>query len=150
MVSPTLSIGKVAARSGTNPPTVRYYEEIGLLKAPQRRSSGHRAYSEDDVRRLTFIRRCRDFGFPLDEVRQLVNLVEDGDRSCEEVRTVGNHHLQAVRFKLAELVELERNLAAFVDDCSSACAGGPSSECVVLAGLSTELQVARRTHQAGR
>ncbi|MDO9246190.1 MAG: MerR family transcriptional regulator, partial [Phenylobacterium sp.] len=63
-----LSIGRLAERSGTNPPTIRYYEQIGLLKRPDRRERGHRTYGQTDLTRLTFIRRCREFGFPIEQV----------------------------------------------------------------------------------
>ena len=59
-----LSIGTLAERAGCNVPTIRYYEEVGLLPRPDRRAGGHRTYGHDDLRRLTFVRRCRDFGFP--------------------------------------------------------------------------------------
>jgi DNA-binding transcriptional MerR regulator len=65
----TLKIGALAKRTGTNGPTIRYYEEIGLLPAAERQPGGQRTYGEDDVKRLTFIRRCREFGFSVDQVR---------------------------------------------------------------------------------
>jgi DNA-binding transcriptional MerR regulator len=80
--APGLTIGALAERTGCNPPTIRYYEEIGLLPRPGRRASGHRTYSDEDLRRLTFSRRCRDFGFPVGQVRALVTLTETSDRDC--------------------------------------------------------------------
>lgn len=148
MTEPALTIGALATRSGTTTPTIRYYEQIGLLRAADRRRSGHRSYGDGDVRRLTFIRRCRDFGFPLDQVRRLVALVEDGDRSCEEVRVVGQEHLDAVRAKMAELAELERSLSAFVAECGSTCAGGATRDCTALNGLAGPIEVTRRTRNA--
>lgn len=105
-----LTIGGLARRSGTNPPTIRYYEQIGLLKAPDRREGGHRVYGSDDLRRLTFIRRCREFGFPIEQVRSLVDLIENADRSCHEARNLAQENLTAVRQKLKELKALERSL----------------------------------------
>src|SRR3546814_1728639 len=75
-------IGELARRTRTNPPTIRYYEEIGLLPAPARRDGGQRSYGEEDERRLTFIRQCREFGFSIEQVRSLVSLTQRHDRSC--------------------------------------------------------------------
>ena len=127
-----LKIGDLAERTGTNPPTIRYYESIGLLQRPDRREGGQRSYAEADVKSLTFIRRCRDFGFPIEQVKTLVGLVQDRDRSCLEVRDLAHVHLASVRAKLAELKALERSIATFVDDCDTSCAGGPGSDCVIL------------------
>jgi DNA-binding transcriptional MerR regulator len=134
-----LSIGRLAEQSRTNTPTIRYYEQIGLLKRPDRRQSGHRVYGESDLRRLTFIRRCREFGFPIDQVRSLVDLRENGERPCAEARDVAAGHLEAVRAKLQELHALEASLAQLVVDCDTDCAGGPGSECVILEDLATPL-----------
>jgi DNA-binding transcriptional MerR regulator len=129
-----LKIGGLARRTGASAPTIRYYEEIGLLPRPDRQASGQRRYGDDDVRRLTFIRRCRDFGFPIGEVRALTALMQDRDRSCMEARDLVDQQLAAVRAKLAELTALERSLAALIDD-SQACAGGAAPDCVVVEQL---------------
>jgi DNA-binding transcriptional MerR regulator len=130
-----LKIGELARRTGTNAPTVRYYEQIGLLPTASRRDGGQRSYSEEDVRRLTFIRRCRDFGFSIEQVRALAALVQDRERSCLEARDLAQSHLAAVRAKLDELKALEQAIARFVESCEVACAGGPGPDCVVLDDL---------------
>jgi DNA-binding transcriptional MerR regulator len=130
-----LRIGELARRTGTNAPTVRYYEQIGLLPTASRRDGGQRSYSEEDVRRLTFIRRCRDFGFSIEQVRALAALVQDRERSCLEARDLAQNHLAAVRAKLDELKALEQAIARFVESCEAACAGGPGPDCVVLDDL---------------
>lgn len=132
-----LTIGALARRSGTNPPTIRYYEEIGLIRRADRREGGHRTYGTADLKRLTFIRRCREFGFPIEQVRSLVGLVEDDSRSCVEVRDLARDHLDVVRTKLAELRALEDSLTQLVEDCDRACAGGPGPDCVILEDLAT-------------
>jgi DNA-binding transcriptional MerR regulator len=131
-----LTIGALATRSGASTATIRYYEEIGLLQRADRKAGGHRTYGAGDERRLTFIRRCRDFGFPIEQVRTLVSLFENPDRSCMEARDLAKEHLSDVRRKLSELRGLEKNLAAFVKDCDAQCAGGPGSECIILEDLS--------------
>ncbi len=130
-----MKIGNLAQATQTTTPTIRYYEEIGLLPLPPRQAGSQRVYGDDDVRRLTFIRRCRDFGFPIDKVRLLVSLVQDGDRSCRVARDVAYDHLSEIRQKLAELRELERSVAAFVESCDRTCLGGTGAECVMLEEL---------------
>lgn len=131
-----LSIGTLARHSGTTPPTIRYYEQIGLLRRPDRREGGHRVYGEADLQRLTFIRRCRDFGFPIEQVRELVSVTENADRSCNEVRDLARDQLAAVRARMEELRELEASLSVLVTDCEARCAGGPGPDCVILEDLS--------------
>lgn len=130
-----ISIGALASRSGTNPPTIRYYEEIGLIRPADRGSNGRRTYGEADLKRLTFIRRCREFGFPIEQVRGLVDLVDNADRSCLDARDLARDQLAAVRAKLEELHALEASLERLVLDCEAACAGGPGPECVILEDL---------------
>jgi DNA-binding transcriptional MerR regulator len=108
--------GALARRTGTNAPTIRYYEEIGLLPLADRHQGGQRVYGEDDVKRLALIRRCREFGFTLEQVRSLVALLDDRERSCLEVRDLAREHLVSIRGKLKELRTLERSIARFVND----------------------------------
>lgn len=135
-MSARLSIGLVARRTGATVPTVRYYEEIGLLPIASRTESGQRNYDEATVRRLVFIRRCRDFGFSIDQVRELIGLVDEPDRPCVEVREIAAAHLQQVRRKLEELKELETAMSAIVCSCDDACAGGVALDCTILEDLS--------------
>src|SRR5690349_20841252 len=127
-MSNQLTIGALASGAHTNVPTIRYYEEIGLLPPAARAANGHRYYSDADLGRLRFIKRCRDFGFPIDQVRELVRLFEDGDRACVEARDVARAHLGTVREKLAELRQLERSLAAFAARCDAACSAGTTQD----------------------
>ena len=131
-----LKIGALADRTGTNAPTIRYYEGIGLLPSADRQSGGQRIYGDEDVKRLTFVRRCRDFGFPIEAVRSLIALLHDPKSSCMEARDLAHHHLVEVRQKIADLTALERSIAAFVTGCDAGCAGGPGPDCVILDDLS--------------
>ncbi|MGM9481778.1 MerR family transcriptional regulator [Roseateles sp. NT4] len=142
-MSARLSIGVVARRTGATVPTVRYYEEVGLLPPVNRTEAGQRSYDETTVRRLVFIRRCRDFGFSIDQVRELVGLVDQPDRPCAEVRDIAVTHLQEVRRKLDELKALEASLNAFVGSCDTACAGGPAVDCTILEDLAVPADMAR-------
>jgi MerR family copper efflux transcriptional regulator len=130
-----LPIGTLAEKTGCSVPTIRYYEEIGLIPPAQRRPSGHRAYGAEAQELLTFIRSCRDFGFSIDQVRALVSLTHDADRDCIEARDIAQCHLDDVRNKLTELRALERSLARFVTSCTTACAGGPAPRCTILKDL---------------
>ena len=131
-----LKIGALARQTGTNAPTIRYYEEIGLLRSAGRQAGNQRVYSDADVKSLTFIRRCREFGFSIDQVRSLVALVQDPTSPCVHARDLAQEHLVAVREKLAELKALERSIAAFVTGCDASCAGGTGPDCVILDDLS--------------
>lgn len=130
-----LSIGVIAQRTGCSVPTIRYYEEIGLVPAGPRTEGGRRVYGQAAVRRLTFIRHCRDFGFSIEQVRELVGLVDEPQRPCVEVRDVAARHLVELRQKLAALQALESSVAAFVGRCDSACAGGAALDCTILEDL---------------
>src|SRR5690242_15573841 len=99
-LSNDMTIGALAARAGCTVPTVRYYEEIALLPEADRRTGGHRIYGDADLRRLTFIRRCRDFGFSIEQIRELVTLTPD--RDCAAARDLVAVRLDEVRKKLKE------------------------------------------------
>lgn len=144
----TLSIGVLAQQTGCTVPTIRYYEEIGLLPTGPRTEGGRRVYGQAAVRRLTFVRRCRDFGFTIEQVRELVGLVDEPDRPCIEVRDVAARHLAQLRQKLAELQVLESSVAAFVCSCETACAGGPTVDCTILEDLTVPASALDRSSSA--
>jgi DNA-binding transcriptional MerR regulator len=132
MMTKTMSIGVLAQQTGCTVPTIRYYEEIGLLPQSPRTDAGRRTYDSGAVSRLTFIRRCRDFGFSIEQVRELVGLSDDPDRPCSELRDIAAGHLSQLREKLSELQALEKSMAAFVRSCDTACAGGAVLDCTIL------------------
>src|SRR3982074_432954 len=103
-----LKIGALAERTGITAPTIRYYEEIGLLRSADRQSGGQRVYGDADVKHLTFIRRCREFGFSIDQVRSLVALVQDPLSSCVDARDLAQEHLAAAPGELSEWQALQR------------------------------------------
>lgn len=129
-----LKIGELAERTGTSAPTIRYYEQIGLLPRAPRQAGGQRVYGRDDLDRVTFIHRCREFDFSLDQIRALVAMVRDPRSSCLGARDIGAEHLAAIRARMRELKALERSLVAFVKSCTE-CAGGPGPDCGILHGL---------------
>lgn len=111
------TIGKLAKRTGCKVETIRYYEHIGLLPKPSRSAGGHRLYAVEDARRLAFIRRSRELGFALDEVRNLLRYVDGGTYSCAEIKAITVGHLTEVRRKLADLRRLERALKDMIATC---------------------------------
>jgi MerR family mercuric resistance operon transcriptional regulator len=125
-----LAIGELSRRTGVNIETIRYYERIGLLAMPIRSNGGYRLYGPADVQRLTFIRRSRELGFSLDEIRTLLDLAR-GEKSCEHVRAITLHHAAEVRRKIADLERLERALAAMAALCDTA----PPDRCPIIDAL---------------
>src|SRR6516162_398219 len=118
--SETLSVGELSRRTGVNIETIRYYERIKMLPAPLRTSRGRRAYGPTEIRSLTFIRRSRELGFTLDEIRALLALsAEDGNNTCGEVRQVAARHLADIRAKIADLRAMARVLADAVQRCDA-------------------------------
>lgn len=132
-----LRIGMLAERTRTTPPTIRYYEEIGLLRTPERQAGGQRRYDERDVSRLAFIRHCRALGFSIHQVRSLVSLTQDRRRSCRDARELATAHLASVRARVHELEALARRIETLIERGDSRCAGGPAPDCVMLEDLST-------------
>ena len=118
-----LRIGALARRAGTTVPTIRYYEEIRLLR-PAARSGGQRTYDDEDVRRLSFIRRCRDFDFSIDDIRTLLSLLQNG-KSCTEARELAEGRLVELRRRRLELQALEATIASLVTACANHATAGP-------------------------
>lgn len=127
------SIGELSRRSGVHIETIRYYEKSGLLPEPPRSAGGHRVYSHDHSRRLSFVRRGRELGFTLDEIRNLLGLV-DGGYTCGQVKNAAVTHLKEIRNKIADLRRMERTLTKTVADCE----GGAAPECPIVEVLSRE------------
>ena len=129
-----LSIGELSRRAGVNIETIRYYERIKMLPAPPRTSSGRRIYGPVETRTLAFIRRSRELGFTLDEIRALLALSADNGReACAEARALAAGHLADVRAKIADLRAMERVLSQAVRRCDT----GGLPGCPLIDTLST-------------
>jgi MerR family mercuric resistance operon transcriptional regulator len=124
-------IGALSKRTGCNVETIRYYERIGLMPPPARSEGGHRLYAEARARRLGFIRRTRQLGFTLDEIRTLLKLVDGGRHTCAQVKRITVHHLQRVRAKVTDLRKIERVLR----EMAAQCDGGRVPKCPVIGAL---------------
>ena len=101
----TLSIGRISRLSGVNIETIRYYERIKMVPLPPRTANGRRVYDFAHLRILAFIRRSRELGFSLDEIRALIRIGGPGRATCREVREVAVHHLKDIRAKIARFAE---------------------------------------------
>jgi MerR family mercuric resistance operon transcriptional regulator len=126
-----LTRGALAAHTGCNIETIRYYERIGLLPPPPRSAGGHRLYGRDLVKRLTFVRRSRDLGFTLEEIRELLRLVGGGTYTCGEVEQLARDHVREIRSKIADLRRLQRVLEMMAAQCS----GGAVPDCPIIDAL---------------
>ena len=111
-----LSIGELARRTGVHIETIRYFEKVGLLAEPDRTEGGHRVFTDQHVRALSFIKRARELGFTPGEVRAILELGGPEEACCDEVREIAVHHLDQVRRKMADLERLER-LRDKLDSC---------------------------------
>jgi len=129
--SMALTIGEMGKATSTKIETIRYYEKIGLLPKPARTSSNYRDYGPAELGRLSFIRRSRDLGFSLDQVRALLGLSDDKSCDCAGIDRIANQHLVEVDRKIADLQALRRELKAVIDSCD----GGTVEECRIVEAL---------------
>ncbi len=128
-----LTIGELAKQTGVKVVTIRYYEQTEVLPAPARTEGNYRTYSQEHVERLRFIRRCRDLGFSIEQIRDLLRLSSENTESCSDVCRLAERHLATVEEKLADL----QRLASELRRISSSCNGkGPMAECRIIGALS--------------
>ena len=128
-----LSIGALAKAAGVKVVTVRYYEKVKLMPEPPRSDGNYRAYKREHLRRLRFIRRCRDLGFTLDQVRELLRLSVQAKRDCTDVDRITAKHLEEIETKIADL----KRLAAELRRIKRQCPGSRTiADCRILEALS--------------
>lgn len=132
MKSEDLKIGDLARATGTKVVTIRYYEKIGLLPAPARSAGNYRSYDGAALQRLRFIRRCRDLGFSLEQIRELLLLSSETGQPCAEVDEITAVHLTEVERKIADLQALADELRRISARCSG---GGTISNCRILEAM---------------
>lgn len=135
-----MRIGELAAATGCRVVTIRYYERIGILPPPERTRNNYRLYGARHLQRLRFVRRTRELGFSLDEVRTLLDLIDQGDYTCDDVRCLAQGHLDDVRARLQDLQCMEAMLA----DLVTRCTGGRAPDCSLLETLFAEPAAARQ------
>lgn len=115
-----LTIGKLALAAGTEDQTIRYYESIGVLPKPDRNSSGYRVYEETAIGRLLFIKRAKDVGFTLKEIKTLISLAESSNIKCDEIQEFVEAKLTRVQEQIVHLKQIESGLGELVGQCRSA------------------------------
>lgn len=130
MSSQRMSIGEAAERAGVKVPTIRWWEEIGLL-APPRTASGRRLYGPRELERLIFVRHARDLGFELEAIGALLSLQDDPGRSCGEADAIARAHLADVEARIAALQALKGELVRMIEGC----AHGTVADCRIIEGL---------------
>ena len=123
-----VSIGELSGATGVKVPTIRYYEEIGLLPSPARTRENQRRYSPDHEKRLSFIRHARELGFSVDSIRRLLQLSDEPDASCDEVDQLACERLAEVERRIQKLNALKTELKRMI----AQCAGGSVSECRII------------------
>lgn len=126
-----LTRGSLSANTGVNRETIRYYEKIGLMPNPARSSGGHRVYDQSDLKRLSFIRRSRELGFTLQEIRELLELVVGGAYTCADIRDRTLVHLDDVGKKIGDLQRMQRTLKTMAAQCD----GGLVPDCPIVDAL---------------
>jgi Cu(I)-responsive transcriptional regulator len=125
-----MNIGEVERLAGLPAKTIRYYEEIGLIR-PRREANGYRRFAETDLHKLRFLQRARGLGFSIDDCRALLSLYSDETRASADVKAIASGHLERIDAKIAELQSLRRVLAALIKDCH----GDQRPDCPILEDL---------------
>lgn len=126
-----LSIGQLSKATHCKVPTIRYYEEVGLMPAPSRTAGNQRRYGPDHVARLGFIQHCRELGFPQQTIRDLLDLTNNPSQSCEAVTEIARNYLNEVNQRVARLLRLKSELERMVEVCS----GGQIADCRIIETL---------------
>jgi len=137
-----LTIGDLARRTGVKVPTIRYYEQIGLLATAPRTEGGQRRYGEDELRRLAFIRHARDLAFDVEDIRQFLALTETPQRSCHEADSIALRHLGEIEARIRSLQSLRDELRRMVEECGH----GRICECRILEVIGDHGQCGHDTH----
>ncbi|MCE8006021.1 Cu(I)-responsive transcriptional regulator [Aestuariivita sp.] len=128
-----MNIGEVASRAGLPAKTIRYYEDIGLIR-PARDANGYRAFRDTDMHKLTFVARARALGFSIDECRTLLALWEDRERASADVRAIASDHLTRIEEKIVDLEAMRDTLRTLV----ASCAGDDRPDCPILSSLAEQ------------
>lgn len=135
-------IGKLSQASEVKVPTIRYYEEIGILPEPERSAGNQRLYTQETLERLSFIRHARELGFTLEAIRELLSLSDNPNQSCEAADAIARKQLIAVKQRVRMLQDLQKELESMV----SQCANGKVSDCRVIGVLGNHALCLHESH----
>jgi DNA-binding transcriptional MerR regulator len=133
-----VTIGELSRQTGVKVPTIRYYEQVGLLAAPLRTEGKQRRYGKPDITRLNFVRHCRDLGFDVADIRELLALSAQPEQPCANADKITARHLAAVDQRISQLKALRAELARMLDTCDGGCV----ADCRVLESLAGPLLLA--------
>ncbi|MFU0505283.1 MerR family transcriptional regulator [Pseudaminobacter sp. NGMCC 1.201702] len=126
------SIGDLSRRTGVKVPTIRYYEQMGLLEAPERSEGNQRRFGKKELERLAFIRHARDLGITIESIRELIDLSGHAEKPCADADRIAREQLQSVRARIAQLRRLEKEL----ERIATCCTGETVGDCYVIRALS--------------
>jgi MerR family mercuric resistance operon transcriptional regulator len=135
MQSTTFAVGQLARQANCKTETVHYYEKSGLMPKPPRSAGGHRIYDLEHAKRLKFIRRCRELGFSLEQIRTLLSFIDEPDHSCGEVKAVAIKQSTEVQEKINDLIRLKQALDTMVKQCKGT--SYPIDKCPIIDALYT-------------
>lgn len=135
MQKKSYTIGEVAKHCAVKIPTIRFYEQIGLLKPPPRTAGNRREYTHQDMDRLCFIRHARALGFETEDIRGMIKLSADPAKSCAQVHAIASHHLASVEKRIAQLKAMRKELRAMLD-----CHDSPVRQCRIMMTLADHSQ----------
>ena len=138
-----MSIGELSRRTAVKVPTIRYYEQVGLMPAPPRTEGQQRRYGQPEVSRLNFIRHARELGFEVEAIRELLAMSGNPDQSCAEADAIARRHLAEVERRIAQLTALRTELQRMVTECSH----GRVGECRVIQVLGDHGECAHERHR---
>jgi len=127
-----LTRGQLAKKTCVNPETIRYYEKLGLLPKAVRTDSGYRLFSEEDVKRIKFVKRAKELGFTLKEIKELLELRFDSSGSCSEVREFAEEKLKDIEQKIKDLENIKQVLKELINQCPGK---GPVLECPIISSI---------------
>jgi DNA-binding transcriptional MerR regulator len=137
-----IAIGELSRRAAVKVPTIRFYEERGLLPTPERTEGNRRTYGDADVRRLRFIRHARELGFEIEDIRTLLDLAGQPERPCAEADAIARKHLADIDDRIARLTGLRNEVRAMVGQC----AGGHVRECRIIEVLADHGECLHERH----
>ncbi len=128
-----ISIGEMSRRTDVKVPTIRYYEQMGLISAPERSEGNQRRYSNSELQRLSFIKHARDLGLTIDAIRELIELGDRPNEPCAFADEIATQHLKSVQEKIRQLKKLEKELKRIVTGCD----GDSVDTCYVIQSLAS-------------
>jgi DNA-binding transcriptional MerR regulator len=131
-----IAIGELSKKTGVKVPTIRFYEQIGLVAAPPRTEGNQRRYGQPEVERLNFIRNARELGFEVDDIRELLDMAAEPQASCHQADSIAMSHLREIDARIAKLMALREELSRMIEECGH----GHICDCRIISVLAHPLR----------